>query len=394
MVRFGFRLLPALTEDGFCWFLASIFASSFARTGYQIVCAWLLVAGGDGSAAVANFFLLVSMTELIASPAAGWLADHCNRRKICMVADTAHAAAMICVAMTQPETATQHVIWISAVLYAVGDRLSLTSSQAMIPTVGITLTLAARNAAVFFIMQAGALCAAILVGVMLHASTASAAFLSLSAAFLAGGLFMAGATSGDRRSADPQFPSAVQAFDQMDVLRIGSLYSLLYSTGLIVSVLAAGFVRDELVGTALDFGMVEGAWSIGSVIGAIMIARVARSAGLESIQITCLTLAALSFFVLTLASLPSVIGLFVVLGALYNLGRAAAEMQLQSAIPSSHLGRAKGWVHCGCVVLGLALFASISLAPKGTGVAALFQLYAAALVFGTVTFAILGRSRS
>ena len=394
MVRLAFRLSPAMLEDGFFWFLASIFGSSFARTGYQIVCAWLLVANGDGSAAVAIFFLIVSVTELVASPFAGWLADHFDRRRICMIADTARAVAMICVAVTLSDTATQHGIWISAVLYAVGDRLSLTSSQAMIPAIGWRFALAARNAIVFFVMQAGALCAALMVGVVLHASAAPVAFLSLSAAFLASAVLMTGASPREIGVAGSQCATPVQAFDRTNVLRIGSLYALLYSSGLIVSVLAAGFVLDELKGNALDFGLVEGAWSVGSVIGALMIARIWRFVGLQIIQFACLTLAALGFFATTLASLPAVIGLFLALGALYNLGRVAAEMRLQSAIPSSHLGRAKGWVHCGCVALGLVLFAAISLAPTGTSVAHLFRLYAAALLLATVALALFGRLKS
>ena len=122
------------------WFLASTFVSALGRNGYHIACAWLLVVQGHGAAAVAAFFAIISVTELITSPLAGWISDRYDRRRLCLYADIARFAGALTLGALLIVPDPRWAIWPSALIFATCDRIALTSSQAMIPTVGARLS--------------------------------------------------------------------------------------------------------------------------------------------------------------------------------------------------------------------------------------------------------------
>lgn len=185
----------------FNWFLASTFVSAVGRNGYQIACAWILVAQGFGAASVAAFFAILSVTELVSSPIAGWMSDRYNRRILCVTADIVRFAGALVLGLLLIVLNPKSVIWLSAVLFATSDRIALTSSQSMIPAVGVGLSLPAANSMVFFLMQSGSLVAAVLTGILLHFAIPTYTFTLLAAAFVLSVCFMLAV----RRDLSPQF---------------------------------------------------------------------------------------------------------------------------------------------------------------------------------------------
>lgn len=351
------RLGRRLGSRSFNWFLAGTFVSSLGRNGYAVACAWILVASGDGSATVAAFFAIVSLTELLVSPGAGWISDRFDRRRVFMVADCVRclAAAMIVV------TNSAWLIFWSAFLFACCDRIALTASQAMIPTVGIHLAPSTSNSVTFFSMQAGGLAAAILVGVLLHVTSGALVFIVISAAFaLSVGCIWIAAADDDSSIAARTQPRVKLPMDPR-LIRLGAVYAILYGGGLLVSIMGPGYVFDELSGDALDFGALESAWSAGSILGAILLIPLARFSERSSLLIATLFLMALLFASIKLAILPWSLLVFAALGAVYNFGRVAVEVILQAIVPHSVLGRAKGFFHCAGVSVGLIIFGLVSL---------------------------------
>jgi sugar phosphate permease len=83
---------------------------------------------------------------------------------------------------------------------------------------------------------------------------------------------------------------------------------------------------------------------------------------------------------------------FAILGALYNLGRVAVEVMIQSAVPSTALGRAKGLLHSVGVLLGVVLFAIVSVIADDVKPSTLFLAYAVILAFGMVVLILFCRN--
>lgn len=367
------RLSRRLGSRSFNWFLASTFVSSLGRNGYAVACAWILVASGDGSATVAAFFAIVSVTELLVSPWAGWISDRLDRRRVFMVADSVRclAAAMMVV------TNSAWLICWSAVLFACCDRIALTASQAIIPTIGKHLAPSTSNSVTFLSMQAGGLVAAILVGVLLHVTSAGMVFVVISAAFAlsVGCIWIAAADGGSSSAVKKQDPVKLPMDPRL--IRLGAVYAILYGGGLLVSIMGPGYVFDELSGDALDFGALESAWSAGSIIGAILLIPLARFSKRSFLFMATLFLTALLFASVKLSFLPWSLLIFAALGVVYNFGRVAVEVILQAIAPHDVLGRVKGLFHCAGVSVGLIIFALVTLSGDRFTPSTVFLIFSA-----------------
>lgn len=378
------RLSRGLGSRGFNWFLASTFVSSLGRNGYAVACAWILVASGDGSATVAAFFAIVSLTELLVSPGAGWISDRFDRRRVFIVADFVRCLA----AAIMASTSSAWLICWSAVLFACCDRIALTTSQAMIPMVGKHLASSTSNSVTFFFMQAGGLLAAILVGVLLHITPAAMVFIMISTAFaLSVGCMWAAVADGGSYT-----PTRTQ--DRMKLpmdprlVHLGAVYAILYGGGLLVSIMGPGFVFDELSGDALDFGALESAWSAGSIIGAILLIPLARFAQQGFLLIAILFFTALLFASVKLSILPWSLLIFAALGVVYNFGRVAVEVILQTIAPHGALGRAKGLFHCAGVSVGLIIFGLVSLSGDRFSPSTVFLMFSAVVSIMAIILAV------
>ncbi len=172
------------------------------------------------------------------------------------------------------------------------------------------------------------------------------------------------------------------------LLRLGAIYALLYIGGLLVSVVGPSFVFEELGGSAIDFGQLESAWSAGSIIGAILLIPLVRALDIPNLQLIILALTALAFAALKMLDLPWALLAFALLGALYNLGRVAVEVTLQSSVPRATLGRAKGALHCSGVFLGLILFGIGAVVSAEIHPSTIFLVFAGILAVGTLALTI------
>lgn len=363
----------------FRWLLICTFASSMARNSYAVACAWILVASDGGSAAVATFVAIVSVTELLVSPIAGWLSDRFPRKVVFIVAETLRTVGSLALI----STSMPWMIYCSAVLFAACDRVALTASQAMIPSVGAHLKPDVSNSSSFFCMQVGGLIAAGLVGTVLHIFSARAAFTMIAAAFLVSIICMGFVSGTHSRPQNIDGIPAQRLSVDAHLVHLACIYALLYGGGALVSILGAGLIFDEFGGNALDFGQLESAWSVGSIIGAVLLIPASRYAKRSVLLIIVLLFVAILFGSLKLSPLLVALLTFALLGSLYNLGRVAVEVTLQAAVPQSALGRAKGIFHCAGVSMGLAIFGAISLSAGQLNPSTMFLLYGCVMIAAT-----------
>lgn len=367
----------------FNWFLASTFASAVGRNGYHIACAWVLIASGHGSGAVAGFFAIISLVELVTSPVAGLLADHFDRRILYVIAEIMRVVAAIALGAIVMATNVMWAIWVSAVLFATCDRIALTASQSMIPSISAKFSLATANSMTFFLMQSGSLAAAGIIGVLLHASNAMVTFGVMSIGFAVSATIM-GVVRYERNpaeGAEETRPSSLVIDSQF--LCLGVVYALLYTGGMLVSVVGPSFVFDEHGGNAINFGQLESSWSAGSILGALLLIPLVRAARVPVLRFAILGLSAVSFALLKALDPPFSLMAFATLGALYNLGRVALEVMIQSSVSSATLGRAKGVLHSVGVLLGVVLFAVVSVVADDVPPSSLFLAYGVILAICT-----------
>jgi hypothetical protein len=85
-----------------------------------------------------------------------------------------------------------------------------------------------------------------------------------------------------------------------------------------------------------------------------------------------------------LLDLPGSLLAFALLGGLYNLGRAATELLLQSHVPGAALGRAKGAMHTLAVLAGIIVYAVIAVVGDAVQPSDIFVVFGAFLALGAL----------
>lgn len=374
---------PASGSKQLHWFLVATFASAIGRNGYLFVCAWVLVTAEFGSASVAVFFAVVSVAELIASPLAGWMADRWDRRRLYIASEILRGVALLGLGTVVSLIDPLHAILLFAPILASCDRIALTSSQSMIPSVAMRVSLSMANALVFFLMQSGSLVAAIAAGILLHVSIPAKAFAALALAFLVSAYAMQ-ALRPNRDYSPAVNRQTTRLVVDACILHFGATYALLYTGGVLVSVIGPGFVYLEMAGTAVDFGKMEGAWSAGSIAGALLLIPMAHVLRLTCLNLVILALLAATFSMVKVLDLPGSLLAFALLGGLYNLGRAATELLLQSHVPGAALGRAKGAMHTLAVLAGIIVYAVIAVVGDAVQPSDIFVVFGAFLALGAL----------
>jgi MFS family permease len=346
-------------------FLVSTLSAALARNGFYIASAWILVERGYGSASVAILLAIVSVVEFVASPLAGLAADRFDRRRLNVTADLARCVLMLATACALLYLDVFATICLSAVLFSVCDRVALTTSQSMIPGMARGRDLVVSNSLVFFVMQFGNLGAALVAGPLLRDRSAALPFVVLAACFLVSSGFLA-LVRLDPVSTHVRVAKFSGTQIDRRLFRFSAVYALLYASAVLVSVMGSSYVFQEMKGTAVDFGHLEAAWSVGSLIGAASLFRIEQVISAHALHLVLLGLTALAL--MTLASLSGhwIVIVFAALGFLYNLGRVSVEVTLQSRISASLLGRAKGVMHSVAVLLALFVFGIVALVGDRT----------------------------
>jgi MFS family permease len=333
--------------------------------------------------AVATFFATISVVEMIASPISGWLSDRYDRRSLATVADAMRACAAITLGVFLNTESSFWVIWISIPVFAACDRLSLTASQSMIPKVSDGYSPAVANSTSYFSMQVGSLAAAAAVGYSLSMFSPMVVTSAI-ACFFATSVFCMSCVFSDRtdngfRENRPPPPLRIDA----PLFRLCLVYCLLYACGLLISAVGPSLVLEELQGNALDFGHFESAWSVGSIVGSVLLIPLFSIKRLARLEIVALWVTAIVFASLKVFDFPWILVAICIVGASYNLGKVAIEMSLQSIVPCMALGRAKGVLHGSAVAIGVIMLGLIAIAGTSVSPTTIFLIFSLVITLCT-----------
>jgi MFS family permease len=376
----------------FYTYVTSVFLASFGRGAFYLGSSWLLVEEGYGAIAVAHFFGIVSAAELISSPIAGWITDRWDRRWLSVCADglrSAVALGMACVVVPD----IRQVIFVSAFALVFAERLAMTASQTLLPGMCQKMVLPRANSVVFLSMQCGNFLAAVLGGYLLAAYGFRPFCMAIMVAFAlsaAAMLLVRPGRIGISKTANEKRSANARGVRLVDVV---ALYSLLYGCATLISVLGASLVFDEMRGNAVIFGLIEGAWAIGSIIGAVLLMPISRHMEVSHLGLPILALTATALIGTPLMSFPLQFALFGILGLLYNLGRVNVEVLLQSIVTNGELGRVKGWTHSLGVLIGAVVLVTVSIVGDTVLPSALFSIFGLLIAFATGIMFVTARRR-
>lgn len=354
---YDFRMNKIEARGRLVWFLASAVAAAIGRHGYFIVCAWTLVKSGLGSSAVATFLLVVSLSEILASPIVGKLVDHFDRHMLNIISDVMRALAIFATAVFVYYDSIFMAVGVSAVVLSALDRLSLTASQALVPTLSRGQTLAMANSWFFGMTQCGNFAAAFIAAFLLENLPPAFAIAALVPWFVlsSSSLILMGCRGRKDGPADPRLRDDTGTIGRR-FARFCLVYTLLYGAALLTSVLGAGYVFEEHAGDATDFALLEAAWSTGSIVGAFVLPAAQRWVGTRVLELMALAGSAAAMALLKFVGMPWSFVLFFSLALFHQLGSANLEVMVQFAVPTRALGRTKGVIHSIGVGAGLLTF--------------------------------------
>ncbi|MCF1436460.1 MULTISPECIES: MFS transporter [Rhizobium/Agrobacterium group] len=357
------------------FFLVAIFFMSFGRNSYNFACSWLLVASGHGTTSVAVFFAVSSLTELVTSPIAGWLSDRYDRRNLSTIADITRLFAALLIAAMIMVADLPWMLWLSTIVFSGCDRLSLTATQSMIPSLRADRSLARINSIVFVILQIGSLASAAIIGFLLQACSPRTTLFAIAGCFCISAA-CGGLVHNERRTLWREVVSRDISLVLNDALRrLAVIYALLNAGGILVSVVGPSFVWEEHLRGAMDFGHLESAWSAGSILGVLMLIPVMRFIKLSSLHLIVLVVMASLFAATAYVAFSWNLLVFAMLGAFYNLGRVSVEVALQACVAQDELGRAKGTIHSIAVAVSLLLVAIVSLTSDDLEPSTMFLMF-------------------
>lgn len=345
-------------------------ASAGGRNSYFLVAAWVAVDVSDTPAVVAILLGAGSIGELLTTNVGGSLVDRFDRRLTCIVCDLLRLVTTTATGIGLSVCDPVSVLLVSWITYSIIDRTYLTSLQALIPSLAQAERLMALNSFAYIVMQCGNLIAALAVGVLLTSVTPQLCFLLPIGCFALSFFLMTAfrfsrlepKLEEQRKSHRFTRSQALPTLLQVEPLRTsGVVYALIYTMGMLISVLVSAFVLQELEGPALQFGYLEAAWALGSVAGCTLF--LVRSGNVARRGIVCylaMSGVALSGFLISQNFLVAFIQMMI-LGVSYNAARVLIDVETQLAVPASHLGRTRSQIHTVCVATGLLAYGLIAL---------------------------------
>lgn len=368
-------------------YMSCVAASAAGRNAYYIIAAWVALAASDTAASVAILLGAGSLAEFMTTNFGGSLVDRFDRRIVCILCDVLRLFMIAATGLGIAWGYTIPVLVTSWIAYSVVDRTYLTCLQALIPAVARAEQLQAFNSLAYMVMQATNLVAAFVAGLLLTSAAEEFCFLLPLGCFTASLCMMTqfrharGPRSGQERTCGI-FRTAEMLPTSLPLERLRKsaiVYALIYTMGMLVTVLASAFVRQELNGPALQFGYLEAAWAAGSVISCAFLFcrdRDTGRRGAELVRHLVLSGLALCGFLIWQEFVVSLIQMFV-LGFSYNAARILIDVETQLAVPGSQLGRTRSQIHTVCVAAGLFAYGIIAFLGNSVPPSVIFGTFGA-----------------
>ncbi|WP_412065976.1 MFS transporter [Rhizobium sp. SYY.PMSO] len=384
------------------FFLLSVLFSAAGRNAYYVGAIWILAEAGNSAESIALFLALGSISEFLASAPVGYLVDRFDRTRLCLAGDAIRIAILIITAAVMIKQTPNDTLYVSAVFYAAADRLYLTASSAIIPSITASERLVGFNSLAYAAMQVGNMLAAVITGWLLGATVQTVSFLFAAGTFAISMLSMPQVTlrlpngaTHDRCAPQPcSETSEGEKAARVPRFLVAS-YVLIYAMGMLVSALMSKFVLLELGGTAFEFGLLEFSWGAGAMISMLILTlRCFSRAGGSVIPIIVFSSGVAMAALCTTRDLNIACVLVTILGAGYNLSRVLIDVEIQKLIAGAKLGRAKGRMHAICMGFSLTIYAALTAVGDGVGPSTVFLAFGLGMIACIIAGYLLNFARS
>lgn len=353
-------------------FLASMFFFSVGRNAFFVTTAWIMLVTTNSVRSIALLLITGTMTEFVVSGPSGIIADRWNRQAVCVAADLARVLLVVVLGISLAGGVSSSALYIGMIAYSAADRLYMTAIQSIVPSISPPGQLVSFNAWSYVCMQAGNFVGAFAAGGLLDLISGRHVFWLIAACFLVSTLLMQDlrrmvrtASEGPGTEALAQTAYTTESTARiwrMTALRnLAIIYAQVYTTGMLINILLSGYVLREMKGTSIEFGNLEAAWAVGSVVAGTLLTTVYFRAPVKGAIQYALFASALgmSAFYAVPSFFPA-LAQIATLGAVYNISRILIDVEIQRAVPASYLGRVKGVIQCSCLGFGLIIYGIVA----------------------------------
>ncbi|GLU27579.1 MFS transporter [Brucella sp. NBRC 12950] len=353
-------------------FLACMFFFSVGRNAFFVATAWIMLVATDSVRAVALLLIAGTVTEFVVSGPTGIIADRWNRQVVCIAADLARILVVAMLGISLAGGISSSALYIGVISYSAADRLYMTAIQSIVPSISPPDRLVSFNAWSYVGMQTGNFAGAFAVGLLLDLMSDRYVFWSIALCFIASTLLMqhlrrAIRTTQGRRSHQVPVEAEHETEGVAQIWRMGALrnlaiiYAQIYTTGMLINTLLSGYVLREMQGTSIEFGNLEAAWAVGSVVSGILLTtayfRTPTTGALRYALFAAAT--GMSAFYAVPSFVPAV-ALIAALGAVYNTSRILIDVEIQRTVTPRFLGRVKGVIQATCMGFGLIVYGLVA----------------------------------
>lgn len=369
--------------------ISSILSSAAGRNGYFLGVTWLLASRPGGSPSVAMFLLVGAIAELATNRIGGMIIDQFDARAICIACDIGRLGAAASIGAALFSTVDVSIVAIGSIaVYSVFDRTYLSAMQSVLSALPQISHAAPLVSVSYLAMQIGNLTASLAVG-WLISSFGEAMCIGFVASCLLISLIcmvvlakspcaVCARTRGADLAATADKSNRLETPRKLTIL--GLQYGLLYTMGMLLSVLAASYVRQGLNGSAVDYGAIEAAWASGAIIGALVSLAGSRTP-IQSKLIIHVLLGGVATGILFITSSTAIATVGMALaGICYNLARVFMDQEILRVVHPSGQGFARARVHSICVALSLVTYAALAIAGDRIAPNRIFGAFAALML--------------
>ncbi|MBT2447842.1 MFS transporter [Streptomyces sp. ISL-43] len=366
---------PGLAPGGFLPLLATRLTSVAAAGIFFIAAAWLLIDEGGGSTEIAGLAVAMTVPSLFAALQGGVLIDRYDRRLIGRIAELARAGAVIALAVLH--SAGPLALWQLygvTLLLGLGNAVTLPCYGAMLPQVLPRRKLVSGNAIWQIATQGGGIAASALGGLLVGGGgvgiglwTAAGCYLAAAACllFVPRAAAPAAAQSPAARNGwrqDLAIAAQVVAADRTHLLV--TVFSILPPSILAAAnVLLPVFAKDQLGAGPAGFGLLEGVWGGGALLGGVLISRYAGRIR-DELRTLVLSLLAVAGTMLVFAVIPRMgwsLAAATALGLTLSCSSILFPAYVQAKTPDAVLGRVLSGVQFASSVVQLLFAVAIGI---------------------------------
>jgi MFS family permease len=308
---------------------------------------------GAGGAAVSGLFLAASLPLVVLAPLTGRIVDRADSRLL--LVGTGIAQAVICLGLAFVERPALIIALVG--LLSCGLAITQPTLAALLPAMVRRADLAKASSVNQTAGAIGMLLAPALAGVLAGQFGTRLPLLLDAASYLS--LVVAGLVLRTRRGTGPAAAGEPVAWrlrgDRMLSVMVAAVAAVIVGVGAI-NVIEVFFIRDTLNASTTVFGLVSGSWTAGSLIGGVLFARRAHSAG-WLIGGVLLALAGACLMVLAGAAVWNallLIPLWLIGGAFNGALNLFANLLMIRRVPAEARGR--GFAVFGAGIQGAGMF--------------------------------------